>query len=175
MDLSGSWGYIEAIADVRREHNQTQWHIHKHYLEVIGAAGELAARRFLGLPETLHTGFDHGHDFELGRYFIDVKATKLTIHHRWLQWPVGKPIKADIIFLMGVNLDRRIAIPFGYTWASELSKAPVNKNRDIACRELAISALHPAWELRILLRQSQKEPRIEARSRERYGGMEASA
>ena len=64
MDLGAQWQYIEQVAAERLQNNKTKRHVSHYgtYIEVIGAAGELAAHRFLGLPETLHTHLDGGCD-----------------------------------------------------------------------------------------------------------------
>ena len=96
MDLSRSWKYIEYIARQRLKHNQTKRHVSDYgtEIEIIGAAGELAARRFLGLSDKLHFRFDQGVDIKTPSRSIDVKATKLTplLRHRYLQWPKKKPV-----------------------------------------------------------------------------------
>lgn len=162
MDLSQDWDYITHVADIRRERNQTPWHVDKHYLEVIGAAGELAARRFLGLPEKLHTKFDGGKDLFWRGYSLDVKATKLTpnIEYRYLQWTEGKPIRADIIMMMGVDLGAKGAIPLGWAFAFELINAPINYERDRPCHEISILDLRPDWGLFALPSRSRVERAI---------------
>ena len=64
MDLSGSWDYIREIARSRLAHNKTSHHVSEfgEGIELIGVAGEIVARRFLGLPETIHQRFDGGVD-----------------------------------------------------------------------------------------------------------------
>ena len=149
MDLSGDWDYIEFIADQRRALNQTPRHIPVDYLEVIGAAGELAARRLFGMPEDLHIHFDHGKDFVWKGISVDVKATILTpkLEHRYLQWPREKRIKASIILMVAVDTETKQAVPVGYATRDEISKAPINWTRQEPCREISTRDLHQAWEL----------------------------
>jgi len=51
MSLQADWGYILEVAERRLKYNKTHRHIvsEKGRLEIIGPAGEVAARRFLGL------------------------------------------------------------------------------------------------------------------------------
>jgi hypothetical protein len=149
MDLSGSWKYIEDVAKSRLAHNKTKRHVDDYgeYIEIIGAAGEVVARRFLGLKEKLHEEFDGGVDLVyLGRR-IDVKATVLTpkVQHRHLQFPIYKPIKSDIILLTAISMEQKIGTVIGYALKSEVLSAKVNNGRDYPCREIPISELHPAW------------------------------
>ena len=59
MDLTSSWPYIEDTARNRLAHNKTSHHIYEYgdSLELLGVAGEIVARRFLGLSEELHCGY----------------------------------------------------------------------------------------------------------------------
>src|SRR5512133_207525 len=97
MDLNGSWDYIERIARSRLSHNKTKRHVYDYGegIEVIGVAGEIIVRRFLGLDETVHEGFDHGVDMSYFGMRIDVKATVLTpnANYRYLQWPNWKKVR----------------------------------------------------------------------------------
>lgn len=163
MDLRQDWGYINRVADRRRSQNQTPWHIDVAYLEVIGAAGELAARRFLGLPEKLHEHFDQGVDFKWRGYTVDVKATKLTplAGHRYLQWPIGKNIKADIILMVAVSEAERMAVPLGFVFADEVEFAPINHDRKQACHEIPVPELRPSWELFTLPPRNQSAARTQ--------------
>src|SRR6186997_1989303 len=101
MDLSQAWPYIEQVATHRLANNKTKRHVtgYGEYIEVIGAAGELAARHFLQLPEDLHEHFDGGADIHYKGIRIDVKATIWTpkLTHRFLQWPIWKPVKANVV------------------------------------------------------------------------------
>jgi len=118
-------------------------------IEVLGAAGELAARRSLGLNDHLNTGFDGGVDLTWRGYTIDVKATRLTkaLMYRHLQWPMSKTVKSEIALLMAVDVSKKMAVAVGWAWASEIRQAPINKVRDYPCRELPVRSLHPFWEL----------------------------
>ena len=126
MDLSHSWRYIEYVARTRLQNNKTRRHVSAYgkEIEVIGAAGEFAARRFFGLGEDLHVKFDQGVDIRLPKRTIDVKATRLTplLRHRNLQWPLTKPIIADIILLTAISIRYRTATIVGYATSMELSK-----------------------------------------------------
>lgn len=151
MDLSGSWDYIEQVARERLSHNKTSHHVSEYgpEIETLGAAGELAARRFLGLDERLHTYFDGGADIRFGGKTIDVKATHLTpkIGYRFLQWPEWKPIKAQIILMTAVHLVERKAVVIGYATRAEISRADINMTRAYPCHEISVKELHPASEL----------------------------
>lgn len=151
MDLSGSWAYLEEVASHRLENNKTAWHVSRYGpdIELLGAAGELAARRYLGLPEILNEHFDGGFDLFYKGYSIDVKATHLTprLAFRSLQWPEWKPIRADIILMTAVDLKEMIAAMVGYAYKLEVLEAPINKERDIPCHEISAVLLHPTWEL----------------------------
>jgi len=150
MRLSDRWNYIEQVARARLAHNKTKWHVSKYgrQLEVLGAAGELAAHRFLGLSDHLFTGFDGGVDLTWRGYTVDVKATRLTnLSDRHLQWRMRKPIKADVILLIAVDLSQKLAVAVGWVWGKDLKKAPINKDRDIPCREIPVTKLRPFWEL----------------------------
>ncbi len=155
IDLSGDWEYIEHIADRRWNECRTPRHVFKYGpgIEILGAAGELAARRYFGMEEELEVGLDHGVDFSLYGHKIDVKATHWTpkIGFRYLQWPIAKPIKCEIILLMGVNLEGRKATPLGYAFASDIQRTEVNDSRYIKCYEIQSRKLRPVWELDNLL------------------------
>ena len=151
MDLSASWDYVEAVTKSRLANNKTSRHVADYgtYIETIGTAGELAVRRFLKMPETLHKHFDGGSDLLWNNRRVDVKATILTprIRFRYLQWRVGKHVKADIIMLTAVNIERRQAILVGWATPDEILRAPVNDKRDYACHEIPTCSLHGAHEL----------------------------
>jgi len=151
MDLSGSWSYIESVARSRLAHNKTKHHVNDYgsYIEIIGAAGEITARRFLGLNESIHSTFDGGIDLHYLGNSIDVKATKLTpqVCRRHLQFPIWKKVKSDIILLTAISIEQKIGTVIGYALKSEVLIAEVNNGRDYPCREIPISELHPAWEL----------------------------
>ncbi len=161
MDLRPDWNYILNISDQRRKNNHTPWHINETYLEVIGTAGELAARRFLGLPEELHINFDGGTDLRWKGYRVDIKSTILTpkIEFRFLQWPIRKRLKADIVLMMAVSEEQQLAVPTGWVFAHEVAAAPVNRKRDFPCHEISVRELRPGWELFSLRALSRKEQR----------------
>lgn len=149
MDLGHKWSYIQKVAKQRLRNNKTMFHVDRYGddIEVLGAAGEIAARRFLGLPEKLHLNKDNGIDLYWRGWKVDVKATRMTknLDYRFLQWPHYKPIKADIIFMTAVNLKYKKATVIGFATANELSTAPINTSRDIPCHEISVKILHPAW------------------------------
>jgi hypothetical protein len=151
MDLSGSWAYLEQVASHRLENNKTAWHISRYGtdIELLGAAGELAARRYLGLPERLGEHFDGGYDLSYKGYTIDVKATHLTprLAYRSLQWPEWKPLKADIVLMTAVDLKEKIAAMVGYAYKHEVLEAHINHERAVPCHEIPTISLHPTWEL----------------------------
>jgi hypothetical protein len=158
MDLTADWKYIEEVAAERLQHNKTFRHVSRYgtEIEIIGAAGELAARRFLGLSEDLHTHFDGGTDIEWRNTTIDVKSTHLTkyIHHRFLQWRMGKPIRAQIILMTGVDTRRKQAAILGYAYKHEIESAEINYTRFNPCHEIPVPRLHAAWELLVPERKS---------------------
>ncbi len=149
MDLTGSWPYIESVAKSRLAHNKTCRHISEfgEYIETIGAAGEVTARRFLGLSEKLHPEFDGGVDIFYLKRTIDVKATLLTqkVMHRHLQWPITKELKSDIILLTAISAEYKTGAVIGYALREEVLAAKVNETRGYPCHEIPISELHPAW------------------------------
>jgi hypothetical protein len=151
MDLAKYWPYIAAVARQRLENNRTPRQVEDYgtQLELIGAAGELAARIFLGAPLEMSVHFDHGVDIYYNGLTIDVKATSLTpgLSHKFLQWPAGKIVKADIVILTAVNQAACHAAIVGYATKGEVKSAPVNHDRPRACMEIPIYALHPVWEL----------------------------
>lgn len=151
MDLSGSWGYIQRVSKSRLANNKTINHVSEYGedIELMGTAGEIAARRFLGLDETLHIGFDDGVDFQYNGWTVDVKATKLTprVDHRFLQLPIWKPIKANIIMLTAVNIENKSAVVLGYAKKIDILNAPVNNERKDPCHEIPVLDLIPAWKL----------------------------
>jgi hypothetical protein len=170
MDLSGSWKMLAAIAQERLKHNKTSHHVSEYGtdIELIGAAGELAARRFLNLEETLHIRFDNGVDMRVGGYTIDVKATMLTrnVRYRYLQWPYWKPVRSSIILLTAVSIPNQKAIVIGYAFKHEIERAPINLLRDFPCHEIPVARLHPASELLTL--QHAFLPKAPARRRAKH-------
>jgi hypothetical protein len=151
MDLSGSWEYIERIAKSRLAHNKTPRHSSDYgdVIEVLGVAGEVVARRFLGLKESTHQGFDDGTDLVFCGHTIDVKATRLTakVEYRFLQWPLWKKVKAEVVLMTAVDPDKKIGTVLGYVYKHEIEAAPVNLERAQPCKEIPVRNLHPAWEL----------------------------
>ncbi len=151
MDLSGSWQIIEAAARSRLSHNKTKRHVYDYgeAIEVIGVAGEVVVRRFLGLPETVHERFDNGIDIEYFGMRMDVKATILTPNasYRFLQWPNWKKVRADYIVMTIIDPINKVGTVVGYATKHEIYAAAVNKNRHQPCHEIAFRELHPAWEL----------------------------
>jgi len=149
MDFSREWKYLQQVSEKRLLNNKTSRHVSKYgeEIELIGAVGELAARRFLGLPQSLHETFDHGVDLIWRGKAIDVKATHLTpkIMYRFLQWPEWKTIKADIVLMTAVNLYDKSAVVLGFAYARELMNAEVNNEREIPCHEIAVPKLHPPY------------------------------
>ena len=180
MDLKGSWPYIESVARSRLSHNKTERHIDTYGegIEVIGAAGEIIVRRFLGLPEQVHDHFDHGIDLEYYGLTVDVKATILTPNapYRYLQWPNWKKLRADIVVMTAIDPLNRLGTVIGYARKDEILRAPLNPNRPTPCREIPFPHLHPAWELVVegCYRQTQAALGFRpSRSRKRRGGSPA--
>jgi len=157
MDLSGSWEYIEAVSRSRLAHNQTKHHVSMYgeQIEIMGAAGEIVARRFLGLPEKLHDGFDGGTDINFHGIRIDVKATHLTpkVSFRFLQWPTWKDIKSPYILMTAINLPGRYGTVIGYATREEVCNSIVNSTRATVCHEIPITKLHPPYQLFEMLMQ----------------------
>ncbi len=151
MDLSEDWPHILRVAKLRLAHNQTERHISQYgdSIEIRGVAGELAARRFFGLPEKLHTEFDGGIDLWLGEKSVDVKATKLVdyIDKLHLQWPKGKEFVAEIILLTAVDLEAQTAEMIGWATKKEMEAARINPSRRDPCHEIKVTKLRPIQEL----------------------------
>ena len=174
MDLSGSWKYIERIARSRLAHNKTDHHVSRYgdEIEILGAAGELCARRYLGLKEVLHDRFDNGVDFVFAGKKIDVKATQLTprLEYRYLQLAVTKKIKADLVLLTAVDLVGKQGTVVGWVFREELLEAPINRNRHNPCHEISVRKLHPGWELIQMWRENVQAYRGPERSSLGYPG-----
>jgi hypothetical protein len=149
MNLTASWPYIEEIAARRLAHNKTSRHVSRFgpEIETIGAAGELAARRFLGLPEILHTSFDGGADIVIGDTRIDVKSTKLDRAHRYLQWPYWKLVNSPFILVTMVDMEARKAQVVGYATRDDIMSAAINMKRPIWCYEIFLKDLRKASDL----------------------------
>jgi hypothetical protein len=145
------WKSIEAVASERLKHNITSRHVSVYGtgIEVMGAAGELAVRRFFGVPEKLGTHFDGGTDLIYNGYRLDVKATIWTkrVQFRFMQWPIWKPIKADVITLVAIDDKFYRALILGYATRTEISTAHINSTRYDPCHEIPIQNLHPMREL----------------------------
>ena len=153
MDLTASWPYIESIAKTRLSRNKTVRHVGRYgpEIETLGAAGELAARRFLGLPEILHTRFDGGFDLTVNNVKIDVKTTRWDPAHKYLQWPYWKRVKAPIILMAMVDLETKTGFIVGYATREDITEAAINMMRTIWCFEIPITNLRKASELHGLL------------------------
>jgi hypothetical protein len=151
MNLNPQRAYLEQVARERLRNNRTEWQVDDYgeEIELIGAAGELAARRFLKLPEELHTRFDQGADILWRGHRIDVKTTRLTerIQFRYLQWPQRKPIKADLVMMAAFDPRSWDAEVLGYTFKQEILNAPLNRTRAHPCYELSVMKLHSPWNL----------------------------
>lgn len=158
MDLSGSWPYICDVARSRLAHNKTERHVSKfgEGIEVLGVAGEIVARRFLGISELLHEGFDGGIDLRFAGMRIDVKATLLTpsVQHRFLQWPEWKRVKADIIVLTAIDPIVQKGTMIGFATRTEIIAAPINATRSSPCHEIPVMNLSPSW---LLLQTFERE------------------
>jgi hypothetical protein len=151
MDLSGSWEYIQKASGSRLANNITPRHRYELGVgaEVVGVAGEVVARRFLGLPEMVHEGFDHGVDIKWAGMTIDVKATILTrnLAHRLLQWPKWKRVKSEIVLLTAIDPVIQAGVVVGFAYRHEVEEAPINDTRSQPCHEIAVPDLHQPWEL----------------------------
>jgi hypothetical protein len=152
MNLGGSWRYILRTAKDRLAHNKTSHHVSQFgdTLEVLGAAGELAARRLLGLPEGLHTGFDGGKDLVYRGWDIDVKTTRLAhnLIERCFRWSLAKVVRADICLVMAVDLESQRAVALGWCYRAAVERAPINHEKN--CHELPIVELRPFWQLVVI-------------------------
>ena len=151
MNLEHHWGYVLDVAAKRLQNNKTPRHIAKYgdELEIMGAAGELAARIFLGAPLEMGVHFDGGIDITYGRHNVDVKATKITpgIAYRFLQWPIWKPVVSDIILMTVVNIGTKHATVIGYATRKDLESAVANMAREVPCVEIPFVGLRAPWEL----------------------------
>jgi hypothetical protein len=111
----------------------------------MGAAGELAARRYLGLDETLGTHFDGGVDLTLHGLTVDIKSTRPW--SKWLQIAYYKRVVADVVLMMSINLKYQTAQPFGFAWREEVLNAPLDLRMDDACHHIPVEELHSVQEL----------------------------
>ena len=163
MNLSGSWQYIIATAKSRLATNKTPRHIEEFGtgIEVIGVAGEVVARRYLGLDESVHLGFDGGADIVYYGLRIDVKATVLTpkVEFKFLQWSEWKPIRSDIILLTVIDPIEMTGYPVGYATREEMLAAEINQTRHTPCHEISIHDLHPTWMLGAFGKKAAEEKR----------------
>ena len=179
MDLRAQWQYLEHIAAERLKNNQTKRHVSHYgtYIELIGAAGELAARRFFHLPEELHTHLDGGTDMIYKGMRIDIKATVWTprLQHRFLQWPISKVVRADVILLTAVNIEVKAAIILGYALPHDIGRAPVNTERDYACYEIPIPNLRKASHLLLVECRDDLYPSYQGYPIYRHDGYSPSA
>lgn len=157
MELASSWEYITNTARNRLANNKTGHQVtaYGEGIELLGVAGEIVARRFFGLDEILHEGFDDGIDFRFAGFRIDVKATALTpnIEHRFLQWPAWKRVVADIILFTAVDPTSQVGTVIGFATKAEILNSPINETRAIACHEISVAELHPAWKLEASFQQ----------------------
>ena len=115
----------------------------------MGAAGELAARIFLGASLEMSVHFDGGVDIVYGKHTVDVKATKITpgIAFRYLQWPIWKSVVSDVILMTVVNAGTKNATVVGYATREDLVGAVANMAREIPCVEIPFINLRAPWEL----------------------------
>jgi len=151
MNLEHHWAYVLDIAAQRLANNKTPKHNAKYGddIEIMGAAGELAARIFLGEPLRMGVHFDGGVDIQCGHWSVDVKATKFTpgIAHRYLQWPIWKTVRSDVILMTVVNIETKQATIIGYAMKTDLENATANMARDVPCVEIPFTSLRAPWEL----------------------------
>jgi hypothetical protein len=147
MNLSSDWPYIQQIAAERLRHNKTARHRARYgaEIEIMGAAGELAARRYLGLDENLGTHFDGGIDLHLHGLTVDIKSTRP--YSRWLQVAYYKRVVADVILMMAVSMKHKTARPFGFAWRREILSAPLDLSMDDACHHIPVEELHSVQDL----------------------------
>jgi len=168
VDLKKHWSYINRTAKERLKNNKTSKHVDDYGtdIEVIGAAGELAARIFFGIGIRLHTQFDKGTDINWRGYSIDVKSTRLTprLDHRFLQWPAWKECNTDIVLMTAVDLRGKRAIIVGWAWGEEVKKARINHDRDYPCHEIPIPNLYPTWRLFILRSKNARRKKDEGQA-----------
>jgi hypothetical protein len=151
MNLRDDWDYILKKAQERYSKVRTQWHVNRYgnRLEIMGAAGEVAARRLLRLERDLHVGFDGGIDFMWRGKKVDVKATRKYPHVECtaLQWPLTRQINADLIILVLVDAENKEADIVGYITKAELENARTNLSASIPCLEVPTTKFHCIYEL----------------------------
>lgn len=147
IDLWDVWPYILYIAKERLRYNKTVRHIENDgTYEILGAAGELAARRFLRMNEKLHIKFDHGADlllFEGTRKhrIVNVKATHWDPYHHYLLWPTTCHICCDIAMSTLVDIPNKRAKIAGWTTSQAVANATINPKRDQECHEIRLEKL----------------------------------
>lgn len=152
LPVADAWGYIQRVARRRMKLNRTRRHYANNgSLELLGAANEVALRRYLGLGDRLHDSFDGGRDLVYRGVAIDAKATrwsrqpeKLHLQYQWF-----KERAAPVLVLGMVSVKRRRVRLLGYAYASQLLAQPVNSERPTPCRELPVTELEPMWKLRV--------------------------
>ena len=164
MNLRSSWQYISETSKRRLATNKTSRHMGGYGtgIEVIGVAGEVVARRYLGLDEGVHLGFDGGTDIVYYGLRIDVKATILTptAQYKFLQWAERKPVRSDIILFTLIDPINRAGYPAGYATRDEILAAPINPLRHIPCHEISIRDLHPEWELFVFGKKASEDLKL---------------
>jgi len=160
MLITDAWDYI---LDVARERLVANFHRHNSHrlgdhIEVLGVAGELAARRFLGLPERVLGVGDPGWDIEIPStdvlgdpyvWTIDVKS-RPWIEGFWrmpLQWPLHKPMRADLALLVFVHLAERRAAVVSFAGKEDLEAAPIDTGGLMPCRLVDPQNMQPATRL----------------------------
>jgi len=151
-NFARKWNYILRVSRTRLKNNRTPFHVESKdgKFEVIGAAGEMAARRYFGLKEELHLHFDGGTDMKFHGLRINVKATEYSLvkPRHFLQWPIEKDINCDVAVMTMVDLlNKRVAV-IGFALQDELLVAPINHKRPYTCREIPIRDLHPIADLK---------------------------
>jgi len=162
--------HLVFTSDRRLENNKTVNHQSQYgtEIELMGAAGELAALRYFGYREVLGTHFDGGRDMVWRGWDIDVKSTKMqNLPYGFLQWPTHKTIKSDIIVLVGIEITTLEFEIVGFAFKQEFDRLDINEKADQPCWEIAMKNLHPTCELKslpYLRRRDPKTARLSARA-----------
>lgn len=147
IDLKPHWKNIQRVAKIRLASNKTNHHVYrfKNKLEIMGAAGEVAAHLYLGLSPEIHLEFDDGVDLEWRGWTVDVKTARAEIKRLALQIPLRKIkdrlLNSEIYLLTTVDIKKREANIIGYTWRGAILKAKPNYTRPVPCKEIY------AWDL----------------------------
>lgn len=166
MNLSNDWDFILDKAKRRYENNKTirQAKTYSYELEVLGVAGEVCTRKMLGVPIEIHECFDGGVDISFAGVDLDVKTTVLTpkIFYRFLQFRVGKVIKADAIVMAAVDPISKQGIVLGWAYRRKILKSFINYSRTYPCYEIPISELNDINKLIVLSIGGINDPRIAA-------------